>query len=233
MRKFIIRLTIALLISLLSLTAVASFVPVKSKAFMDILLLPVENRFETDIRFSSSEVRLPAHISMGGVSVVEENGRLYYFDTLDIYYNLIDLLLKREVFFAIKRAKLYQKMSLLNSVTDILVISELPDVEFEKIEGVFQLKSKGTVIKRFYAYNDIIRIRAVGWADKEGTLDCDVNFSFSEALTGRVPDAVKSALLKDEGGGWMGIALKVTGNYKRPSIRITGDALKVNIKELF
>jgi len=233
MKKSTYRLIIILCILLLSLAVLASCVPIRSKTVMNILLLPVEKKFETDIEFKSSAIWLPAHISIDGISVIEESGRLYYFDTIDIYYNITDLVLKREVFFKIKGIRLYQDMQLLNSVANMLDIPKTPDIEFEKMEGLFQLRNNGTLIKHFYAHNDRMRIRGSGWVDREGSLDCDVNFSFSKEVTGKIPDVVRSTLLKDERGGWMGITLKAKGNYKRPSLHIIGDVLKINIKELF
>jgi hypothetical protein len=76
-----------------------------------------------------------------------------------------------------------------------------------------------------------MRIRGSGLIDKNGRLDCDVNFSFSKEVTDVIPDAVKTALLKHEKEGFMGIALKVKGNYKRPSLHITGDTIMLNIME--
>ena len=218
---------------LLFIAMMASLVPLRSKTLTDILLLPLEKRFETNIEFASSEIWLPARISLRELSVIEETGRLYHFDSIDVRYNIADLALKGEFLFIIKGVKLYQNMSLLDSITGMLKIPDIPDIQFDAVEGVFRLSKKGTAIRRFYAYNDKVRIRASGWADRAGSLDCDVRFSFSNYLTGKIPEVVRSTMLKDEKDGWMGITLKAKGNYKRPSLHLTGDSLKVNIKELF
>ena len=131
----------------------------------------------------------------------------------------------------LKGTKFYKNVGLLDSVADLLVIAIMPDVEFDEIKGILQLHKDGVFIKDFSAHNDKMRIRGGGRIDKNGSLDCDINFSFSRDITDKVPDPVKEAILREEGEGWMGIAFKARGNYKRPSLHISSEMIKLNIME--
>ncbi len=139
--------TIAFILLALALLIV-SLLPIRSKILTDLLLFPIEKKFQTDIEFSSSSIWLPAHVLIDEVSVIEESGRLYHVNSIGVYYNLVDLLFKREIFFVLEGVKLYQNIGLLDSIANMLVISRMPDIEFDKIEGVVQLKNSGTIIKR-------------------------------------------------------------------------------------
>ena len=207
-------------------------VPIKSNTIAHIMLSPIEKKLQKDIEFGDSYIWLPRNISLVGASIIDESGRLYYCNTFDLKYNLADVLFrKREFFFNLKGIKLYQNVEFLDFVADMLVISKMPDIEFREIEGVLQLHKNAFFLKDVYAYNDKMRIRGSGWVDNDGSLDCNINFSFSKDVTDIIPDAVKTALLTYEGEGWMGIALKVKGNYKKPTLHISGDTLKLNIME--
>ena len=207
-------------------------IPVKSNRVARVILLPIENKLQKKIEFKESRIWLPANIFLEDVSIIDDSGTLYSLGTVDINYNLANILLnKRGVTFCLKDIKLYKNVELFDSVAEMLIISAMPDVEFDEIKGILALHRKTIAINNFYAYNDKMRIRGDGWLDKDGLLDCNINFSFSREITDIVPDAIKVALLKHEDEGWMGIALKVSGNFKRPILHITGDTLKVNIME--
>jgi hypothetical protein len=205
-------------------------IPIKSGTIAHILLSPIEKKFRKKIEFNASYIWLPSKIFLEDVTIIDKSGRLYYCKTFNLRYNLANLLFKkRDFFFDLKNIKSYRNIELLDSVTNMLVISAIPDVEFKEMKSTLQLHKNSIFIKNLYAYNNKMRIRGSGWIDSNGSLDCDVKFSFSKDITGMVPALVKTALLQYEDEGWMGIALKVKGNYKKPSLHITGDTLKLNI----
>ena len=222
----------AILILFILIISLAYLIPIKSNIITHIILSPIENKFRKKIEFNDPYIWIPGRIYLRDASIIDKGGRLYYCKTFNIRYNLIGLLsIKKEFSFNLSDIKLYQNVGLLDSVANMLVISIMPDVEFEEIKGVLQLRKDVVYIKDVYAYNEKMRIRGSGWINKDGLLNCDVNFSFSKDVTDMVPDAVKAVILKREGGGWMGIALKVGGNYKKPSLHITSETLKLNIIE--
>ena len=191
---------------------------------------PLKKKFQKKIDVGASYIWLPANIFLEDLSIIDEGGRLYHCKTFNLKYNLADLLFgKREFFFNLNGIRLYRHAGLLDSVADMLVIAKMPDVELEEIKGSLELHKNGAFIKNLYTHNDKMRINGNGWISRDGLLDCDVNFSFSKDITDKIPDAVKVALLRDEDEGWMGIALKVKGSYKKPSLHITANTIKLNI----
>lgn len=231
MKRAIITLIKTILIVLVLGVFVVCLVPIKSNAVTHIVLSPLEERFQKKIEFKASKIWLPANIFLEDVSILDENGRLYHFNTIDIRYNLEDLILKREFLVNLKDVKVYKNIGLIDSIADMLAISKMPDVEFKEIKCILQLPKDAFFIKDIYAYNDKMRIRGGGWIDNNGSLDCEVNFSFSKDITDKIPDAIRVALLRREDGEWMGIVLKGRGNYKKPSLHISSDSIRLNVIE--
>jgi hypothetical protein len=205
-------------------------VPVKSKAIARLAFIPFEKRFQNKIDFNSPVIWLPGNISLEDVSITDKRGRLYYSKTAEIKYNPLGLLFQKSGFlFDLKGVKFYGNIGLLDSVSSILIISKMPDIEFEEMGGILRMRKGILHMADFYAHNDSMRIKGGGWVDKNGALDCDINFSFSKDITDEIPDVVKKTLLSRQGEGWMGISFKAKGNYKRPSLHITGNRLELNI----
>lgn len=232
MKKGILLLLKAILIVSALNILVVLVIAMKSNAITRAILMPIEQRIQKKIEFRTSRIWIPTKIFLEDISIIDKGGKLYYVKTLDLRYNLLDLLFrKREFMFNVNDIKLYKNVKLFNSVADMLAISALPDVEFKEIKGALQLHKKSILIKDIYAYNNKMRIRGNGRIDSIGSLDCNISFSFSRGITDAVPDAVRTALLKYENEGWMGIDLKVKGNYRKPSLHIMGNKLKLEILE--
>ena len=207
-------------------------IPIKCVGLAHILLLPIEKKLGRQIEFNASRIWLPGSVSLKEITVTDKTGRLYYCKKADIKYNLSNLLFKKKEFlFVFEEIKFYRNIGLLNSIANMLVISKMPNAEFQKINGALRLRDGGVYIKNIYAYNNSIRIKGEGCVDKDGALDCDMNFSFCKDITDKIPGVVKATLLRNEGDGWMGMPIKTYGNYKKPSLRITTNGVQLNIKE--
>ena len=163
-------------------------IPHRSNTVAHMVLFPLEKKIQSKIEFASSRTWLPGNISLYDLSIIDENGRLYYSKTANINYNLFDILFKNKVIsFDLEKVKFYRGIDLLNSVTNMLIISKIPDVEFKKIVLTVGLREDGIDIKNIYAYNNLLRIKGSGWIEKDGSLDCNVNFSFHKDITDKVP----------------------------------------------
>ena len=207
-------------------------VPVRSANIAHVLLLPVEKKIQKTIEFGTSRIWLPGNLYFENISILDKKNRLYRAKTAEVRYNLVDLLVgKREVSFDIRGVKVYTEIGLLDSIAAILSISKIPDFTVDQLTGALQLRKDAIYLKDIYAASDKIRIRGEGWLNNNGLLNCDINFSFSRDITDMIPEIVREILLRDEGNGWKGIAFKVTGNYKKPSLHLTGETLKINIMD--
>ena len=222
-------------ISLAGLAAVfllACIVPIRSKAVTDIILWPIKKRLNNKIEFTRSRIWLPGSLTLTDMSVLDSKGKLYYCEVADVRYNIFGVLFKNGKFsFELKKPRFYRDIGILSSVVDMLALSKMPDVEFTGIEGTVRLHKNATYIEELYAFNDSMRIRGNGWISKDGSLDCEIRFSFHKDIIDKVPNAVRSLLLTPEEGGWMRISFKVKGNYKKPSLHIISDRIRLNILE--
>ena len=233
MKSINISLVKKILLILLPVTALSLiFIPLHSDALTGILLKPLELKYKKKIEFEKSIIRLSSNISMDKVSILDENGQLYYIEDLEVKYNALNILFaKKWVELDLKEVKLYKKMDILNSVADILVISSLPEVEFDGIESLLEIYHNAVYIKELSAYNEKMRIESSGWVGRDGPLDCNIKFLFAESLTDNMPEAIKKTLLVKEEGGWSSIVFKLSGNYKKPTLHIASDILRLNIME--
>ena len=221
-----------LLAAIIGGTSCAVFFPIKSNALNHVILAPLENKFKRKFQFQRSSIRLAGNVFLKDVTVTDKSGMAFHASTASVKYNLIDVLFgKKETEFFMENTKFYKDVSLLNSVSSILVIAKMPNVEFDTIEGSFYSQNDAVYIKKFLAANDKINISGKGWVTKAGELDGTVHFSFGKTITDTVPSIVKATLLYNEGGGRMGITLKASGNYTKPFLNIDSSTFKMNIKE--
>ena len=214
------------------IVAAAVSIPIKSNTLNHFILLSFEKKLGKKCDFKASKIWPPGNIFLEGVSISDKNGVLCTARDLNIDYNLAGILLNNKEFsFKAENLRVHQDINLLTSVSNMLTIPKMPDVEFKYIDGVLNFQKDALRIKNIAAETDVMKIAGAGWAGKNGDLNCRFHFSFGGTLLNNIPDIVKATLLTDEGGGWMGITLNATGNYARPSIQIDSETFKMNIRE--
>ncbi|MBN1872283.1 MAG: hypothetical protein JW800_06900 [Candidatus Omnitrophica bacterium] len=208
------------------------FIPIRSAIFTRILLLPIERKYDIKIEFSKSTIMLSSNISMNNVSILDKNKQLYYIGDTEIKYNATELLsAKKRASFNLKRLKVYNNVRILDSVAEILVISTLPQFEFDEIDCRAEFRRSSIYIDHLIARNNSMHVEGGGLIGKDGLLDCKLKFSFAKSVTDEIPDAIKKTLLTKEDGGWRSIKFDLTGNYKKPTLSISSSLLKLNIME--
>lgn len=207
-------------------------IPIKLNIINHFILSPFEKKFAATIQFKTSRIWLPGNILLEGVSASDKGGMVCQAATVNINYNIAAMLLgKKEMLFSAKDIKFYKDVGLLNSVSRVLTMPTIPNVDFNTIEGDFDFQKDAVLIKKAAASNMNIVISGDGLIKKDGTLDCNVHFSFNKSIVDTIPDIIKTTLLSNEKDGWMGITLKTAGNYAKPSLRINSDMFQLNIKE--
>lgn len=224
-----------LLICILILALAASvlaFVPIKSNNINHLILSLLEKKAASKLEFKTSRIWLPGDISLGGISVAIKGGRIYTAETLEIKYSLVGILSGKKAFhFKAKAVMAHQDISLLDSVSNMLGVPKMLDVTFSEVEGNVDLEKDRAVLNNITVSADNMSVAGDGWVTRSGDLTCTLHFSFSGAVTDKIPEIVRTALLTKEDGGWMGLTLKTSGNYTKPSLRIDSDTFIMNIKE--
>ena len=222
---------IFLLILLLGIFS-SLFVPIKLPIIARMALYPLEVKYKKDIKFATSAIRLTSKIELGKVSIRDSSGLLFYFRRISVNYNIFHMLSGRHwTDVKVEDVKLYNDVRIFDSVADMMNISGLPDVEFKNINGSFEFYKEATYVEKFSAINDLMRLDGNGWVGRNGDLDCNIKFTFGENVTKDIPDIIKKTLLTNEGGGRMSIELKLSGNYRKPTLHIASSKLKINIIE--
>jgi len=208
------------------------FLPIRSNTVNHFILSFFDDKVAKAIEFENSKIWLPGNIFLGGISASDKGSVLLQAETVNINYNLAAMLSgKKEIVFSAKGVKFYKDISLLNSVSNILTIPKMPNIGFSAIDGDLEIHKDAVLVKRLAASNDDMVINGEGSIKKTGDLDCTIHFSFDKHITDTIPDFVKMTLLSEEKDGWMGITLKTTGNYAKPSLHVDSELFKLNIKE--
>lgn len=211
---------------------VLAFIPISSNAVNRLILSPFEGKFAKGLQFKSSRIWLPGDITLGGLTSSAKGGITYYAETLHVKYNVAKILFgKRNLSFSANSVTFCKGVGLLDSVSRILAMPQMPGAGFNSINGSLEFRNNAVYIEKIEAANKDVIVKGSGYIGRDGGLDCNLHFSFSGAVVDTIPEAIKTTLLTKESGGWVGIALKATGNYAKPSLHIGGDTFKLNIKE--
>lgn len=206
--------------------------PIRSNAVNHFILSSLNDKIAGAVEFENSKIWLPGSIFLWGISVSDKGGALFQAETVRISYNLASMLAgKKEIIFSAKGVKFYKDIALLNSVSSVLTIPKMPNIRFSAIDGDFEIQKDAVFVKKLTASNDDMIVSGEGSIKKTGGLDCAMHFSFDKHITDTIPDFVRMTLLSEEKDGWMGITLKTTGNYAKPSLHIDSELFKLNIKE--
>mgnify|MGYP001619938387 CR=1 FL=1 len=208
------------------------FLPIRSNTVNHFILSSLDYKIAKAVEFENSKIWLPGNIFLGGISASDKGSVLVQAETVNINYNLAAMLSeKKEIVFSAKRVKFYKDIALLNSVSNILTMPKMPNIGFSAIDGDFEIHKDAVVVRKLVASNADMVINGEGSIKKNGDLDCTIHFSFGKPITDTIPDFVKITLLSEEKDGWMGITLKTTGNYAKPSLHVDSELFKLNIKE--
>lgn len=180
------------------------------------------------------------------------NEALRQFDFTDLALNDkktgIGLLAKKAVIKPLWKDILAGKMAIdftLSHVTFIKQEGEKQD-DFETFEGLAALPfsskwtyldlsgalqtSGGTIhLQDLKATSDVIKFTITGDFRSDANIDSDITVYFSDTLFAKIPKQFIKGVLKDEGDGWQSFSMKLSGNYKAPSIQVTGKQFRLNI----
>ena len=119
--------------------------------------------------------------------------------------------------------------------------ADLPDLvsspfnsrwRYGEISADIEVEKDIVTIKRLEAVGDEIRLFLSGRIYPNKKIESDIRILFSSKLTSRIPEELSDAVLQDEPHGWKSLSVKLSGNYKDPSIQITGKLFRLNIKSI-
>lgn len=101
--------------------------------------------------------------------------------------------------------------------------------QYREITGSITVWSNSIHIQDLNAASDEIKLSVSGDLWNDHTISSDIKIFFSKDLFSKIPDDIVMMVLADEPDGWRSLSVKLTGNYTKPSIQITGRAFRFNI----
>jgi hypothetical protein len=102
---------------------------------------------------------------------------------------------------------------------------------YKKISGVVRLFDKGFEIEDFVAVSQDVKLAVKGSVSHSDIIDLDIVVYFSDKLTKKVPEELSNAALREEADGWKSLAVRLKGNYRTPSMQLSGRLFRLNISE--
>lgn len=112
---------------------------------------------------------------------------------------------------------------------DLLALPFKSEWVYYNVTGRLRASNGDIYLKDLTAANDMIKFSITGDFRGDANVDSDITLYFSEKLFAKIPKKFTKGVLKDEGGGWQSISMKLTGNYNAPSIQVTGQQFRLRI----
>ncbi len=100
---------------------------------------------------------------------------------------------------------------------------------YKTMSGRISAIKNGINIKDLTAVSDKIKFSVNGSLTDRDIISADIVIYFAKDLTGKIPPELAGMVLKDGGGEWKSLAIKLEGDLAKPSIQVTGKLFRLNI----
>jgi len=127
-----------------------------------------------------------------------------------------------------------EKDDAFDKVSELIAIPFKSRWAYKRISGSIQPSAEKIIAKDLIAEGDDLKLSIKGSLDpKKNKVDSDLVIYFSQNLTSKIPEELAKALLVDEKDGWKSLSVRLTGDYSKPSIRVSGRLFRLNVKEVW
>jgi len=103
---------------------------------------------------------------------------------------------------------------------------------YVRMSGSLRPIPGGLEITRFDAEGKEMRISLKGSILRSGNIKSEINISFSPESAKKIPEELSTVLLSDGIGGWKVLSVNLSGDYKSPSMQVTGRLFRLSVKEI-
>ena len=100
---------------------------------------------------------------------------------------------------------------------------------YKDIDGSVEIFSNGLTLKKLCANGKELRLLISGDIYYNNTMDADITIYFSKEILKDIPKELHSVLMKEEPEEWKSFSVKIKGDYRSPSIQISGKLFRLNI----
>lgn len=138
-----------------------------------------------------------------------------------------DILLK-DISFIKKEAKA-EKYDTLDGLLALPFGSQLI---YPSVKGRIECFPDRVSVEDFTASGSDVKLTFKGDIYYDRKVDGEVRVHFSGDILKKIPDEIAGVLLADEGAGWKGLSVKLSGDYASPSVQFTGKMFRLSIKNV-
>lgn len=119
-----------------------------------------------------------------------------------------------------------------NSLSELVAAPFSGRWGYNSVSGAVELVKDGVRIIGLKALGDEMRIDLDGVVRFDNTVEIDTVIYFSQKFTKKIPDELRHVVLKDEPAGWESLSVRLSGNYRTPSIQLSGRLFRLNIRSV-
>ena len=100
---------------------------------------------------------------------------------------------------------------------------------YKDVSGTIEIFSNGFSLKDFTANGSLIRVSASGDIFYDNKVDMTVTIYFSREVLKDIPQELRSVIMNDEPQEWKSFSVRMRGDYRAPSLQITGKLFRLNV----
>lgn len=100
---------------------------------------------------------------------------------------------------------------------------------YKEISGIVEIFSNGITLKNFTADGKEIRLLVSGDLYYNNVVNADITIYFSKDVLKDIPPELHSIIMKDEPQEWKSFSVNLKGDYRTPSVQVSGKKFRLNI----
>ena len=221
---------IAFFLCLAVLGGVLYFVSISFSPLSNLVISILGKRLNADLECSSMRIKMLRSLEVDNVTAVGADGTTITIKKGVFLYNPVSIITGRlEINCSLEDVSVSGKASLLDLVMDLLSMEYLEDIKFGRVSGHFFIGLSDTITKNLSGISEYIKFYADGVTGKDNSVNLRIRLLLNDEITSSIPKEMRGFLLKKESGPWMSISIGVTGNYKKPSLRLLSSVFELNI----
>ncbi len=207
------------------------YVPMSLGPLNRLVMYPIEKRLDARIKYDSLTMMPLRHLGVEGIKASGRGGSLVTIGKGDFSYSFISLIAtgRLTIHCKLKDVAVYGRASLLDLIVDLLNIDLLKGIEFTDVEGTFYVGKEDTITQKLKGTGEDFKFDLDGITGKDNSINLRVKLLLNDTLTELIPEEMQKGLLEKEEGGWSSVTMGMTGNYKKPSLRVINKLFRINI----
>jgi len=227
MKKLII-----VFLSLALLLGTFYYFPLSFGPLNKLLIRVLEKRLDAKIDYKSIRLEKLYSLHVEDVNAAGKGGVTIFIKKGEFSYNVMGLFSagRLEIRTNLEDVVITGKASIVELLSDFLSVGPLKNLSFDTIKGSFFMGKEDTIIQNLTAKSGLIRFNIDGVTQKDNSINLRLRLAVNNKLSESIPKDIWNGYLKKESGPWVSILIGLTGNYKKPSLRLISERFHLDIK---